>query len=65
MEHTNETLSTPNAISAFHFPLIVTFLIGHIFVGPKETVIDDTTGYLCEPEPHSFASAMEKLLEGG
>ena len=30
--------------------------------GPKESVIDGVTGFLCAPEPSSFAAAMTKLL---
>lgn len=30
--------------------------------GPLETVQHDVTGYLCSPEPESFASAIERLV---
>ena len=33
--------------------------------GPTETVVDGETGYLCQPDPESFANAMNKLIEGG
>ena len=26
--------------------------------GPRETIIDGETGYLCEPQPKDFANAM-------
>lgn len=29
--------------------------------GPKETVVDGTTGFLCPPEPAAFAAAMARL----
>jgi alpha-1,3/alpha-1,6-mannosyltransferase len=31
--------------------------------GPKETVLDGSTGYLCEPTPESFAKSVSKLLD--
>jgi len=31
--------------------------------GPLETVQNDVTGYLCDPTPESFASAIEKLVK--
>lgn len=30
--------------------------------GPTESIIDDQTGYLCEPTPKDFAKAMLKLV---
>ncbi|XP_074640599.1 alpha-1,3/1,6-mannosyltransferase ALG2-like [Tubulanus polymorphus] len=30
--------------------------------GPKETVVDELTGYLCESKPDSFADAMLKII---
>lgn len=33
--------------------------------GPTETVHDGVTGYLCKPEPESFAQAMKTLIDGG
>ena len=34
--------------------------------GPLETILDGETGFLCEPSPEAFASAMERLYgEGG
>lgn len=30
--------------------------------GPTETIVDDQTGYLCEPYPKEFAKAMLKLV---
>ena len=31
--------------------------------GPRETVIDGETGFLCEPDPQSFAEAMQKFFK--
>ncbi|KAK9916683.1 hypothetical protein WJX75_005759 [Coccomyxa subellipsoidea] len=31
--------------------------------GPKETVVDGTTGFLCPPEPAAFAAAMARLAD--
>ncbi|XP_001655818.2 alpha-1,3/1,6-mannosyltransferase ALG2 [Aedes aegypti] len=31
--------------------------------GPTETIIHDQTGFLCEPEPDSFAAAMAKCVK--
>ncbi|XP_055641251.1 alpha-1,3/1,6-mannosyltransferase ALG2 [Toxorhynchites rutilus septentrionalis] len=31
--------------------------------GPTETIINDQTGFLCEAQPDSFASAMAKLVK--
>jgi alpha-1,3/alpha-1,6-mannosyltransferase len=31
--------------------------------GPKETVLDGRTGYLCDPTPISFADCLTKLLD--
>ena len=31
--------------------------------GPKESVLHAKTGYLCEPTPESFASAMALILQ--
>jgi alpha-1,3/alpha-1,6-mannosyltransferase len=30
--------------------------------GPKETVIDDITGFLCEPTPDAFANVIAELV---
>jgi alpha-1,3/alpha-1,6-mannosyltransferase len=30
--------------------------------GPRETIVNAITGFLCEPQPQSFAAAMRKLL---
>lgn len=30
--------------------------------GPTETIVNDVTGFLCEPNSESFASAMKKLI---
>ena len=30
--------------------------------GPKESVLNGITGFLCEPQPSQFARAMEQLL---
>ncbi|XP_054164974.1 alpha-1,3/1,6-mannosyltransferase ALG2-like [Oppia nitens] len=31
--------------------------------GPRETVIDNETGFLCKPEPKDFAKAMKKFVD--
>ena len=31
--------------------------------GPRETVVDSRTGYLCEPTAAAFADALERLLD--
>ncbi|XP_023215525.1 alpha-1,3/1,6-mannosyltransferase ALG2-like [Centruroides sculpturatus] len=31
--------------------------------GPLETIIDDETGFLCEPQPDKFSEAMKKFVE--
>jgi len=33
--------------------------------GPRETVVDGVTGFLCPGSPAEFAGAMSKLIGGG
>ena len=30
--------------------------------GPKESIVDGVTGFLCDPSPNHFAYAMEHLM---
>ena len=33
--------------------------------GPLETVLNDVTGFLCDPNPLAFSTAMKKISERG
>ena len=33
--------------------------------GPTETVVNDSTGLLCEPSPEAFSAAMKTFVDGG